>query len=180
MVIYADLLREALEPPVVKIGGRSHQGKILSHAQFLRHEEALYVTLQTETDEASSFGAAREQIELVKDFLEEIFPPPPIPHKPKEPKQPNIFEKIWYWLSGHDPKRWHIHVEILDTWDVERGKEIDDYIVNQILAHPNVFQIVAELFTCQRRVWNTEQHSRTNKKQSSEDSSKDPSLNKTS
>lgn len=180
MVIYADLLREALEPPVVEIGGESYEGKLLSHAQFLRHEEALYLTLQTETDEASSFGAAREQIELAKNFLEEIFPPPLIPQKPKEPKQPNIFEKIWYWLSGHDPKRWHAYVEILDTWDADREKEIDDYIVNRILAHSNVFQITAELFTSQRRVWNMEQHSRTTEKQSSEDSSKDLNPNKTS
>ena len=179
MVIYADLLREALEPPVVEIGGKSYEGKILSHAQFLRHEEALYLATKNEVDEGSSFGAAREQIELVKNFLEEIFPAPPTPQKPKEPKKPNIFEKIWYWLSGKDPKRWHDHVEILDTWDADREKEIYDYIVNKILAHPNLFQIVADFFICQRRALNMEHHNRTNEKQSNEDSSKDLNPSKT-
>lgn len=178
MVIYADLLREALEPPVVEIGGKSYTGKILSHAQFLEHEEALYLTLQLDEDEASSFEGVREQTKVIKNFLEQIFPAPPVPQKPDEPKQLNIFEKIRYWLSGKDPKRWHDYVEILDTWDVDREKESDDNVVNKIVAHPNLFQIWSELFTYQRRTW-MEQHNRTNEKQSNEDSSKDLNPSKT-
>ena len=177
MKIYADLLQEAKEPPVVEIGGKSYTGRILSHEQFLVHEEALYL-MQVHA-EAAEVGDAlrisREQLTMALNFLRDVFPEPPIPKKPTEPRAHNIFEKLWYWLSSKDPKRWRAYVGLLDNWEVEVDAIRKDDPALLIMAKSNLFEILAQLFTFQRTaLMGTAAVMNTKNTPSKADSSKSP------
>jgi len=178
MKIFADLLREVKEPPVVEIGGKSYTGRILSHEQFLVHEEALYLTQvhAENADDSDALRISREQLTIALNFLRDVFPEPPIPRKPKEPRAHNILEKLWYWLSGKDPKRWHNYVDALDKWEEEVAAIKKDDPVLLIMASPALFEILAQLFISQRTaLMGTAAVTNTKNEPSKVDSSKSPS-----
>ena len=145
---YVDLLREAREPPSVVIGGKTFTGRILSYEQILCHEEALHRTM--ETNDENTFADLTSQLEFARNFLRDVFEEPPNPDRPTEPKAQNIIEKMWYWLSGNDPKRFHDYVDALTEWEEEVREVQNNNPIELIIRHPNIWETIGELFTYHR------------------------------
>jgi len=144
MVIYADKLVEANEPPRVVVGDYEFIGKVLSFEQMIPFEEKFNRIL----DEAPPL---KEQLKIAREFLTVIFPPPELPPKPVKPKALSFWEGVKHWLFGKDPQRWEEYVEKLDAWENEVDKLKENSAVEQIMKSPALFKICGQLFTCQMR-----------------------------
>ncbi len=178
MLIYSDMVREAREPPSLELDGVTYTGRLISHEQYIQHDEALFLAAQTISD---SYGDTKKFYELVRAFLEDVFPKEELPEEPEQIKEMNVFERIWYWVFGRLPKRTNEFLDAHKEWR-DNVKTIEEtWAVNVISKRHDALDIFKSLFLYQRGPIEQEADEpvkNTTKKQKSQGSSKEVNQSK--
>lgn len=178
MLIYSDMVSEAREPPSLELDGVTYTGRLISHEQFIVHDEALFLAGQTISD---SYGDTKNFYVVLRSFLEDIFPKEESPEEPVEVSEMNVVERFWYWVSGRLPTRTNEFLDAYHIWNKEVKRIEDMWAVNVICKRHDALEIFERLFIYQRGP--TEQEAdepmkNTKNKQNSPDSSNEPNQSK--
>ena len=177
MLIYSDMLREAREPPSLELDGVTYTGRLISHEEFILHDEALFLARQALSD---SYEDTKHFFITLRAFLEAIFPREEILEEPEEVKEMNVLERFWYWVSGRLPTRTNEFLDAHKEWR-DNIKRVDaEWAVNVICGRHDAIEIAQRLFTYQRGPSEQEADDpmNTETKQKSPVSSKEPNQSK--
>lgn len=178
MLIYSDTMREAREPPSLELDGVTYTGQLISHEQFIVHDEALFLAGQTISD---SYGDTKNFYLVLRSFLEDIFPKEELPEEPEEVSEMWWHERVWYYISGRLPRRTNEFIDAHKEWRGNVKRIEDTWAVNVICKRHDALEIFERLFIYQRGP--TEQEAdepmkNTKNKQNSPDSSNEPNQSK--
>ena len=100
-ILYSNRLAEAKAAPQVELDGKVYTGRLLSHEEFLRYEEAVYLTMQ----ETQSLASEHKALAIAREFLSDVFIDY-LTNAPREPYALTRWERLQRFFTGKRPARW--------------------------------------------------------------------------